>query len=101
MADLVIPGDWFVAGTTVDATLGHLVQELAPMWKIRVERPSPNTLVIRHQTAPRWMWARSGQMATIVGADVDGGARFTATGQTSSSARIAIHRAFGLPDPPE
>jgi hypothetical protein len=38
-------------------------------------------------------------MATIIGTDVEGGARFTATGQTSSSAAIAIHRAFGLPDP--
>ncbi len=99
MADLQIPADCFVAGTTVDATYARLAPELASMWKMRVERPAANTLVIRHRTAPGWWWVKATQMATIIGTDVEGGARFTATGQTSSSAAIAIHRAFGLPDP--
>ena len=99
MADLQIPANCFVAGTTVDAMYGLLAPELASMWKIQVERPAANTLVIRHRTAPGWWWVKATQLATIVGTDVEGGAQFTATGETSSSAAIAIHRAFGLPDP--
>ena len=99
MVELGIPANWFVAGTTVDATFRRLAPELATMWKVRVERPNANTLVIRHRTAPGWWWVKATQTATVIGTDVDGGARFTATGQTSSSALIAIHRAFGLPDP--
>ena len=98
MADVRIPENWFVAGTTVDEMYRRLVPELASMWKLSVERPSPTVLVIRHQTRPGWMWVKTAQTATIVGADVEGGARFTATGQTSSSALIAINRAFGVPE---
>jgi hypothetical protein len=98
MAELGIPGDWFVADTTVDEMYRRLVPELAAMWKLRVERPSPTTLVVRHQTRPGWMWVKTAQTATITGADVEGGARFTATGKTSAGAVIAIRRAFGVPD---
>jgi hypothetical protein len=98
MADLRIPADWFVAGTTVDETYRRLVPELAAMWKLRVERPSVTTIVVRHQTRPGWMWVKTAETATITGADVEGGARFTATGKTSASAVIAIRRALGVPD---
>ena len=99
MADLQIPANWFVAGTTVDATYSRLAPELASMFKVRVERPNAVTLVVRHRNAPGWWWVKATETATIIGTDVEGGARFTATGQTSSSALIAIHRALGLPDP--
>ena len=99
MAYLQIPPNHFVAGTTVDATYRYLAGEVATMWKHWVERPTPSTLVIRHRTGTGWGWVKQSKTATIMGTDVDGGASFTATGQVSSSALIAIHRAFGLPPP--
>ena len=99
MAYLQIPPNHFVAETTVDAMFSYLAGEAATMWKHWVERPTPSTLVIRHRTGPAWMWVKASKTATIIGTDVDGGASFTATGQVSSSALIAIHRAFGLPEP--
>jgi hypothetical protein len=98
MADLMIPANWFVAGTTVDGMYRNLVAQLGTQWKLRVERPTPDTLVIRHQTAPGWWWVKSAQTATIQGIDVEGGARFTATGRTSQAALVVIRRAFGVPD---
>ena len=98
MADLMLPANWFVADTTVDGMYGHLVSQLTTMRKLRLERPSPDTLVIHHQTAPGWWWVRSAQTATIRGIDVEGGARFTATGRTSPVALVAIHQAFGVPE---
>jgi len=98
MADLVIPDNWFVAGTTVDGVYRNLEAQLATIFRHRVERPTPDTLVIRHQNAPGWWWVKSGQTATIRGIDVEGGARFTAAGRTSEAAVAVIHRALGVPD---
>jgi len=98
MANLVIPDNWFVAGTTVEGMYRTLEAQLATIFRHRVERPTPDSLVVRHQNAPGWWWVKSGQTATIRGIDVEGGARFTAAGRTSDAAVVVIHRAFGVPD---
>ena len=40
MADLVIPDNWFVAGTTVDGVYRNLEAQLATIFRHRVERPT-------------------------------------------------------------
>jgi hypothetical protein len=49
---LRIPANWFVPDTTVEGMYQHLVGQLATMKKLRLEMPTPTTLVIHHQASP-------------------------------------------------
>jgi hypothetical protein len=104
MADLKV-AHHFVPDTTVEGMYRYLILRLAALKNLRIERPSPDTLVIHHRSSPGWTWIKMFETATVIGEDVKGGARFTATGQTSGKALVQIYRAFSLPgygkvDPP-
>jgi len=96
MADLRI-AHHFVPDTTVEGMYRYLMMKLAPLKSLRIERPSADTLVIHHKSSPGWTWIRMFETATVIGEDEKGGARFTATGQTSGKALAQIYRAFSIP----
>ncbi len=93
--------DAFVPDATVDDVFQDLTTLLATQKGIRLERPAPDTLVIHHRYVPGWAMilgivgllffllgllfflVKTTETATVLGRDVDGGARFTATGSSS------------------
>lgn len=96
MLDKLVPNE-SVAAAFTGITAGVGVAK-----GFRVERPDSSTLVIVHRYCPTWavvcgivglfvfllgllfFAVKTEDRATIVGRDVDGGARFTVTGQTDS-----------------
>jgi len=107
--------DVFVPDVTVDEMFQHITAMLATRKGLRLERPAPDTLVIHHRYTPGWavvlgivgliffllgllfFLVKSTQTATVLGRNVEGGARFTATGDTSPEGFVIVHRALGQP----
>ena len=100
--------DAFVPDVTVDEMFQNLTRHVAGEKGIRIERPAPDTLVIHHRYVPGWaiilgilgllffllgllfFLVKTTETVTVLGRDVDGGARFTATGSSSLQVDAAL-----------
>lgn len=94
--------DKLVPNETVVAVFTGITAGVGVVKGFRVERPDQQTLVIVHRYCPTWavflgivglfvfllgllfFAVKTEDRMTIVGRDVEGGARFTVTGQTSA-----------------
>jgi hypothetical protein len=103
----------FVPSITVESMFRDLTTALVTRRSLRLEKPNAETLLIHHRHTPSWakvvalggflflvgltlllFFVKSTETVTVLGWNVEGGARFTATGETSDSAYVTLYRAF-------